>query len=110
MYVPKIEDSTLHHKPVSILVITDGVPSESLGRLGDPKRQLTLIPADDPKSVIIEFARRLDVRNVPPRQLGIQFVQIGDDPGATEALNELDDQLGPTHGIRVSNCTWPSLC
>ncbi|KAI0289992.1 hypothetical protein BC826DRAFT_913861 [Russula brevipes] len=89
-YVPKIEDSTLHHKPISILVITDGVPV-----------------TDDPKSVIIEFARRLDARNVPPRQLGIQFVQIGDDPGATEALKELDDQLGPTHGIRDMVDTTP---
>ena len=34
-YVPKIEDPTLRHKPVSILVITDGVPSKSLDGLGD---------------------------------------------------------------------------
>jgi hypothetical protein len=45
----------------------------------------------------------LDVRNVPLRQLGIQFVQIGDDADAAEALKELDDQLGPDHGVRVSN-------
>jgi len=53
--------------------------------------------------VIIDFARRLDVKNIPLRQLGIQFVQIGDDPDATDALKELDDSLGPVHGIRVSN-------
>jgi hypothetical protein len=47
----------------------------------------------------------LDVRNVPLRQLGIQFVQIGDDADAAEALKELDDQLGPDHGVRVSNRT-----
>ena len=52
----------------------------------------------------MDFARRLDVKNVPLHQLSIQFVQIGDDPGATEALKELDDQLGPDHGVRVSNC------
>jgi hypothetical protein len=62
----------------------------------------TLISADDPKSVIIEFARRLDEKNVPLRQLGIQFVQIGDDPDAAYALKELDDQLGPENGVRVS--------
>lgn len=45
----------------------------------------------------------MDVRNVPLRQIGIQFVQIGDDPGATEALKELDEQLGPANGVRVSN-------
>lgn len=82
IYVPRIEDSTLNHKPISILVITDGVPT------------------DDPSSVIVEFARRLDVKNIPLRQLGIQFVQIGDDPDATAALKELDDDLGPTHGVR----------
>jgi hypothetical protein len=63
----------------------------------------TLVPADDPRSVIVEFARRLDVKNVPLRQLGIQFVQIGDDADAAEALKELDDQLGPDHGVRVSS-------
>ena len=62
-----------------------------------------MISADDPRSVIVEFARRLDVKNVPLQQLSIQFVQIGDDPGATEALKELDDQLGPANGVRVSN-------
>ena len=34
-YVPRIENPTLHHKPISILVITDGVPSESLDELSD---------------------------------------------------------------------------
>ena len=58
-------------------------------------------PADDPSQAIIEYARYLDRRNVALRQLGIQFVQIGDDLDATEALKELDDNLGPTHGVRV---------
>jgi hypothetical protein len=62
-----------------------------------------VISADDPQPVIIEFARYLDRKNVPLHRLGIQFVQIGDDPDATEALKELDEQLGPVHGIRVSN-------
>ncbi|KAA1469645.1 hypothetical protein DENSPDRAFT_773339 [Dentipellis sp. KUC8613] len=82
IYVPKLEDRRLGHKPISIVVITDGVPT------------------DDPKEVIIETARRLDLSGVPLRQLGIQFVQIGDDPGATEALRELDDGLEHMHGIR----------
>ena len=102
VYVPKIEDPSLHHKPISIVVITDGVPSESLDGLGDHGPYLTLILADDPKSVIVEFARRLDAKNVPLRQLGIQFVQIGDDADAAMALKELDDQLGPDNGVRVS--------
>ncbi|KAF8480082.1 hypothetical protein DFH94DRAFT_740179 [Russula ochroleuca] len=89
IYVPRIEDPSPHRKPISILVITDGVPT------------------DDPKSVIIEFARRLDEKNVPLRQLGIQFVQIGDDPDAAYALKELDDQLGPENGVRDMVDTTP---
>lgn len=72
--------------------------------------QPTLISADDPKSVIIEFARRLDEKNVPLRQLGIQFVQIGDDPDAASALKELDEQLGPENGVRVSTRNEYLLC
>ncbi|TFY76983.1 hypothetical protein EWM64_g7031 [Hericium alpestre] len=83
-YIPRLEDRNITHKPISIIVITDGVPT------------------DDPAEVIIEAARRLDNNNVPQRRLGIQFVQIGDDPGASEALKELDDGLSYVHGIRVS--------
>jgi hypothetical protein len=35
IYVPRIEDPSLHHKPISIVVITDGAPSESLDTLSD---------------------------------------------------------------------------
>ena len=38
IYVPRIEDSALNHKPISILVITDGVPSKFLDRLGEIER------------------------------------------------------------------------
>jgi len=38
IYVPKVEDPALRHKPISILVITDGVPSESFDGLGDVER------------------------------------------------------------------------
>jgi len=89
IYVPRIESPSPNRKPVSILVITDGVPT------------------DDPRPVIVECARRLDERNVPLHQLGIQFVQIGDDPEAAEALKELDDQLGPANGVRDMVDTTP---
>jgi len=82
IYVPRIEDSSYNHKPISILVITDGRPT------------------DDPRPVIIDFARRLDNRQVPLHKLGLQFVQIGSDPDASEALREIDDDLGPMHGVR----------
>ncbi|KAI0322051.1 hypothetical protein OF83DRAFT_1167959 [Amylostereum chailletii] len=81
-YIPKLEDRNVQQKPISIIVITDGVPT------------------DDPEEVIIKTARRLDDSGVPSRMLGIQFVQIGDDPNATDALRELDDDLAHKHGIR----------
>lgn len=71
-------------KPVNFIVITDGAPT------------------DDPESVIITAARRLDNNNFPLSQVGIQFVQIGSDPEATEALRALDDELSGKHNIRVS--------
>ncbi|TFY83838.1 hypothetical protein EWM64_g161 [Hericium alpestre] len=82
IYIPKLENRRLAQKPISIIVITDGVPT------------------DDPKEAIVQAALRLDMANVPARQLGIQFVQIGDDPGATEALNQLDDGLASMSGLR----------
>lgn len=62
-------------RPLNIIVITDGVPS------------------DDPESVIIHAARKLDVLNAPPWQVGIQFFQVGEEQGAADALKDLDDGL-----------------
>ncbi|RVD88301.1 uncharacterized protein DFL_002490 [Arthrobotrys flagrans] len=64
-----------HCKPINIIVITDGEPT------------------DDPESTIIQYATRLDKLEAAPRQVGIQFVQIGNEPGATEYLKYLDDVL-----------------
>jgi len=88
-YLSKLEQTLVDPtapkvKPVNFIVITDGVPT------------------DDPESVIITAARRLDKNNLPLSQVGIQFVQIGTDPDATKALVELDDELSAKHGIRVS--------
>ncbi|KZT50428.1 hypothetical protein CALCODRAFT_504746 [Calocera cornea HHB12733] len=69
-------------RPINFIILTDGVPS------------------DDPESVIVSAARRLDAQNFPLSQVGIQFVQLGDDPEATEVLQHLDDGLGKAYGIR----------
>ncbi|WVQ77409.1 hypothetical protein IAR50_007094 [Cryptococcus sp. DSM 104548] len=76
------EGSAEEVKPINLIVITDGEPS------------------DDPASVIIAAAKRLDKGEYPLSQVGIQFLQIGNDPRAAAALEELDDELGPKHGIR----------
>lgn len=62
-------------RPLNIIVITDGIPS------------------DDPESVIIRAARKLDALDAPPWQVGIQFFQVGEEQGAADALRELDDGL-----------------
>lgn len=71
-------------KPVNYIVITDGSPT------------------DDPESVIVQAARRLDHGHFPLSQVGIQFVQIGDDYEASVVLKHLDDGLSKAHGVRVS--------
>lgn len=58
-------------------------------------------PSDDPESVIVAAARRLDRGHWPLSQLGVFFCQVGDDGEAREALQELDDNLQTTYDIRV---------
>jgi uncharacterized protein YegL len=67
-------------KPLNIIVITDGVPT------------------DDPESVIVSVAKKLDKLEAPPWQVGIQFFQVGEEKGAAEALEELDDGLKDANG------------
>lgn len=78
-------------KPMNIIVITDGCPT------------------DDPESIIVHHARKLDQLEAPPHQVGIQFFQVGKEPGASRALRELDDGLAEL-GIRdmVDTVTWDS--
>ncbi|KIL70355.1 hypothetical protein M378DRAFT_67282 [Amanita muscaria Koide BX008] len=76
-------------RPVNFLVITDGYPT------------------DDPESVIVQIARRLDAKYFPITQVGIQFVQIGNDRSATQYLQELDDGLSNKHKIRDIVDTTP---
>lgn len=95
-------------KPINIVVITDGTsmalrygPSELMysPRAGEP--------TDDPESVIVQAARRLDEGKFPLSQVGIQFVQIGSDHQAAKALAELDDGLSAAHGVRDIVDTFP---
>jgi hypothetical protein len=62
-------------KPINIIVITDGVPT------------------DDDAAPLIAAARKLDALDAPLWQVGVQFFQVGNDPGAGEHLRQLDDDL-----------------
>ncbi|KAH8812025.1 hypothetical protein F5884DRAFT_784152 [Xylogone sp. PMI_703] len=79
-------------KPLNLIVITDGVPS------------------DDIESVLVAAAKKLDRLDAPPFQVGVQFFQVGNEEGAREALMELDDDLSNRidGGIRdmVDTVSW----
>ncbi len=80
-------------KPLNIIVITDGVPS------------------DDPESVIVTYAKKLDKIEAPAWQVGIQFFQVGEEAGAAEALQDLDDgihQRGQEFRDIVDTVPWRS--
>ncbi|KAF9459593.1 hypothetical protein BDZ94DRAFT_1171336 [Collybia nuda] len=81
-YLAKLEkDPTI--KPVNYVVITDGAASTTL-----------------PEVVIVNAARELDRMYAPLSQVGIQFVQIGQDEGATRFLETLDNRLKSQHDVR----------
>ncbi|KAJ4859032.1 hypothetical protein T069G_07299 [Trichoderma breve] len=77
-------------KPINIIVITDGEPS------------------DDPNPVITKYAKDLDRLDAPVHQVGIQFFQVGNAPGAARALQSLDDLFGPSSSVRdmVDTVSW----
>merc|ERR1711915_447824 len=79
-------------KPLNLIVLTDGVPS------------------DDVESVLLSAAKKLDKLEAPPFQIGVQFFQVGNEEGAKEALEELDDGLSELveGGVRdiVDTVTW----
>ncbi|KAM5534816.1 hypothetical protein V8D89_011532 [Ganoderma adspersum] len=78
-------------KPVNYIVITDGAAT------------------DDPAEVIVNAARRLDNGGYLLSQLGIQFVQIGNDRNATRFLQQLDDDIASEQGVRDIVDTTPYL-
>ncbi|CAK9781991.1 unnamed protein product [Cutaneotrichosporon oleaginosum] len=101
---------------MNLIVVTDGAFARPLvGRLrslaADPSLDRTLLmdsaPTDDPESVLVSIAKRLDRGDFPLSQVGVQLLQIGDDADAREALQELDDGLAAAHGVRDMVDTVP---
>jgi len=77
-------------KRINFIVITDGEAT------------------DNPKVAVVDAAARLKaLHNLNLVQLGIQFVQIGNDASATRALKELDDDIHKTGDIRDIVDTTP---
>ncbi|CAN9100968.1 unnamed protein product [Alternaria sp. RS040] len=78
-----MRDKTI--KPMNIIVITDGVPS------------------DDVESVIVSAAMKLSKEDADSWQVGIQFFQVGKEPGAREHLKSLDDNIAEIAGSMAGN-------
>lgn len=74
-YLREFEAAPDATKPLNIIVITDGAPS------------------DDVESVLINAAQKLDRLDAEPWQVGVQFFQVGEEEGAREHLAGLDDEL-----------------
>lgn len=79
-YLQRYEKKPETEKPINVIVITDGEPS------------------DDVAAPIIACAKTLDRLNAPAWQVGIQFFQVGTDLDARAALKELDDGLREASG------------
>ena len=67
-----------------VIIITDGA---------DDDEEAT-------EDLLVGIAKRLDDMTAPRSQIGIQFLQVGDDPKAAEFLKKLDDDLKNEYGIR----------
>jgi hypothetical protein len=65
---------------------------------------------DDGGLAIQQATKKLDRLDVPPFQVGVQFFQVGNEDGAKEALEGLDDELSNKikGGVRdiVDTVTW----
>jgi len=83
-YIPLIESERTTHEPITVVVITDGLPTDQ----------------EDLERVIVDAAHRLDRHHVKHDMFGIQFVQIGTDPAASELLHMLDNHLESRYKIR----------
>ncbi|MCJ1475668.1 hypothetical protein MMC13_004331 [Lambiella insularis] len=70
--------------PMNIIVLTDGAADDGL----------------QTEKLIVRVAQELDEMWAPSFQLGIQFVQVGDDPKATKYLEMLDNRLEQKWRIR----------
>lgn len=79
-YLKKLERNPETTKPVNLICITDGEPS------------------DDVESVLISAAKKLDKLDAPAWQVGVQFFQVGRDEEAKKHLRQLDDELAEISG------------
>jgi hypothetical protein len=87
--------------PLDIYVLTDGVPCALISLIAKLGSYFLFRVDDDPASVIEKAVARLRKSKYHPNTMGIQFVQIGDEPDAKEALKRL---VHGDNGVRYGDC------
>ncbi|PFH55908.1 hypothetical protein XA68_17425 [Ophiocordyceps unilateralis] len=80
-------------RPLNLIVLTDGMPGPP------PSGTSNGFNPHLPEPAIVNYAHQLDCLRAPSYQVGIQFIQVGDDVGATRALAHLDC-LRRSHPVR----------
>ncbi|KAL8671444.1 MAG: hypothetical protein Q9168_004050 [Polycauliona sp. 1 TL-2023] len=72
-----------HKKGLNLIILTDGEPDKG----------------QDVEGVIVKYANELRKEKAPPFLVGVQFVQIGNDPTAASFLSFLDTKLKGKHDL-----------
>lgn len=80
---------TIRPKPLNVIVLTDGKADDT----------------EDLEDLLVRIAGLLDEMNAPKSQVGIQFLQVGDDEEAAEFLEYLDDKIKNKYRIRDASLT-----
>ena len=83
-YMVRYKERGRAMKKLNLIVLTDGEPNED----------------DDVEGMIVRYAEELDRERAKTNQVGIQFVQIGDDRKAARFLKMLDDDLKTKHDLK----------
>lgn len=104
-YLQKFQaaDFSADFKCYNLIVLTDGEPNSEyedeidISDQEDAKKNKAAFRLIRKK--IVKVARKLDEKEVEPRQVGIQFCQIGNDRDATAFFEYLDDQLKGRHNL-----------
>jgi hypothetical protein len=79
-----LQEEAAEIKPLNVIIITDGADDGE----------------EETEELLVEIAEKLDDMTAPKSQVGIQFLQVGDDKKAAEFLRRLDDDLKKTYKIR----------
>lgn len=81
-YLRREFDKNKNYKAL-VVIVTDGMPCGD-----DGADQQTLVG-----QLIADFTKYMSAKGLTDEQVGITFIQVGDDPNATRYLQYLDDKL-----------------